>query len=96
MIDGGFAKSYQKKTGNAGYVLTYNSNGLLLNQNKPFESVEKAIVEEKDIISELIVKKTGITRKTVGDTDIGKKLKNEIKDLQELLKFYKSGKLKQI
>ena len=96
VIDGGFAKSYQKKTGNAGYVLTYNSNGLLLNQNKPFESVEKAIVEEKDIISELIVKKTGITRKTVGDTDIGKKLKNEIKDLQELLKFYKSGKLKQI
>lgn len=96
VIDGGFAKSYQKTTGNAGYVLTYNSNGLLLNQNKPFESVEKAIIEEKDIISELIVKKTGSTRKTVGDTDIGRKLKGEIRDLEELLKYYESGKIKQV
>lgn len=96
IIDGGFAKSYQQKTGNAGYILTYNSNGLLLSQNKPFESVEKAITQEKDIISELIVKKTGVFRKTVGDTDIGKRLRKEIKDLEELLKFYKSGKLKQM
>ena len=96
VIDGGFAKSYQEKTGNAGYILTYNSNGLLLSQNKPFESVEKAITEEKDIISELIVKKTGDSRKTVGDTDIGIKLKKEIKDLEELLEFYKSGRLKQV
>lgn len=96
VIDGGFAKSYQVATGNAGYILTYNSNGLLLSQNKPFESVEKAIKEEKDIISEIIVKKTGIMRKTVGDTDIGTRLKQEIQDLSELLKFYESGKLKQI
>lgn len=95
VIDGGFAKSYQEKTGNAGYILTYNSYGLLLSQNKPFESVEKAIKEEKDIISEIIVKKTGVVRKTVGDTDIGKRLKNEIEDLTELLKFYQSGQLKQ-
>lgn len=95
VIDGGFAKSYQEKTGNAGYILTYNSYGLLLSQNKPFESVEKAIKEEKDIISKIIVKKTGVTRKTVGDTDIGKRLKNEIEDLTELLKFYQSGQLKQ-
>ena len=95
VIDGGFAKSYQEKTGNAGYVLTYNSYGLLLSQNRPFESVDKAIKEEKDIISELIVKKTEVTRKSVGDTDIGKKLKNEIEDLQELLKCYENGEIKQ-
>ncbi len=95
VIDGGFAKSYQEKTGNAGYILTYNSYGLLLSQNKPFESVEKAIKEERDIISEIIVKKTGVVRKTVGDTDIGKRLKNEIEDLSELLKFYQAGELKQ-
>lgn len=96
VIDGGFAKSYQEKTGNAGYILSYNSNGLLLSQNKPFESVEKAIKEEKDIISEIVVKKTGVIRKTVEDTDIGKRLKQEIEDLSELLKFYQSGQLKQI
>ena len=67
----------------------------MLSQNKPFESVEKAIKEEKDIISELIVKKTEVTRKSVGDTDIGKKLKNEIEDLQELLKCYETGEIKQ-
>lgn len=96
VIDGGFAKSYQEKTGNAGYILTYNSYGLLLSQNKPFESVEKAIEEEKDIISEIIVKKTGVTRKTVGDTDIGKRIKTEIEDLTDLMKFYETGQLKQI
>lgn len=96
VIDGGFAKSYQAKTGNAGYILTYNSYGLLLSQNKPFESVEQAIEEEKDIISEIIVKKKGVERKRVGDTDIGKRLKGEICDLEELLKYYESGELKQI
>ena len=96
VIDGGFAKSFREKTGNAGYILTYNSNGLLLSQNKPFESVEKAIVEETDIISEIIVKKTGIVRKRVGDTDIGTKLKGEIADLQELMKAYKNGEIKEV
>lgn len=96
IIDGGFAKSFREKTGNAGYILTYNSHGLLLSQNKPFESVEKAISEEKDIISELIVKKTEETRKRVADTDIGKTLKKEIRDLYELLKCYETGELKQI
>lgn len=94
VIDGGFAKSYHKKTGNAGYVLTYNSNGLLLSQNKPFESVEDAVKEEKDIISEIVVKKKGIVRKTVNDTDIGSTLKAEIRDLEELLKYYETGELK--
>ena len=79
-----------------GYVLSYNSYGLLLSQNKPFESVEKAIKEEKDIISQIVVKKTGVVRKTVGDTDIGKKLKIQIEDLLELLKNYQNGELKQI
>ena len=96
IIDGGFAKSFREKTGNAGYILTYNSNGLLLSQTKPFESVQKAIEEEKDIISEIIVKKEGVIRKTVGDTDIGAKLKGEIDDLEELMKAYLSGEIKEI
>ena len=95
IIDGGFAKSFREKTGNAGYVLTYNSNGLLLSQTKPFESVSKAIIEEKDIISEIIVKKNGVVRKTVGDTDIGTKLKGEIEDLMEVLNAYKNGEIKE-
>lgn len=92
VIDGGFAKSYREKTGIAGYILTYNSHGLLLSRNKPFESIDKAIKEESDIMSEIIVKET-VERKTVGDTDIGKQLKVEIEDLKELLTAYRSGQL---
>lgn len=92
LIDGGLAKSFREKTGIAGYILTYNSHGLLLSKNKPFESIEKAIKEESDIIGEIIVKED-VERKTVGDTDIGKKLKREVDDLQKLLIAYKNGDL---
>ena len=96
VIDGGFSKAYQPTTGIAGYTLTYNSNGLVLAVNEPFESIEKAILEEKDIISELVVKETEKNRKRVSDTDIGIRLKKEIRDLEELLRCYQSGELKQI
>ena len=58
--------------------------------------IEPLEIDKYDIISEIIVKKTGVVRKRVGDTDIGKRLKEEICDLEELLKFYESGELKQI
>ena len=95
IIDGGFAKSFRKNTGNAGYILSYNSHGLLLSQNKPFESIQDAIIDEKDIISEIIVEEHERKRKTVGDTDIGKKLLEQIADLEELLNFYKLGYIKE-
>ena len=94
VIDGGFAKSYQKKTGNAGYILSYNSNGLLLSQNNPFESIDKAIIDERDIVSEIILNKSVSKRKTVGDTDIGKKLKVEVEELKDLLEAYRTGNIK--
>ena len=43
VIDGGFSKAYQKKTGIAGYTLISNSYGLLLASHKPFVSTRKAI-----------------------------------------------------
>ena len=94
VIDGGFAKSYQEATGNAGYILNYNSYGLRLSQNKPFESIEKAITEEKDIISEIVVKESRNNRRTVRDTDIGGLLESEIQELMELLRYYEIGELK--
>ncbi len=51
VIDGGFAKAYQKETGIAGYTLIYNSHGLLLVSHEPFESTENAILQERDIFS---------------------------------------------
>lgn len=94
VIDGGFAKSYQKSTGLAGYTLTYNSNGMILAANEPFESKNKAIVEGLDIRSQTILKQYVKERKRVRDTDIGKNLQSQIDDLKLLLNAYIDGDLK--
>lgn len=91
VIDGGFAKAYRRDTGIAGYTLIYNSYGLQLVSHQPFESIENAIIEEKDILSTSIVVERKIERKTVGDTDSGAELKNQIKDLKLLLEAYRKG-----
>jgi len=96
LIDGGLSKAYQPTTGIAGYTLTYNSNGLVLAVNEPFTSKAKAVEEGSDIKSETILKENVKTRKCVGDTDIGAKLKEEIEDLKLLLKAYKNGCIKEI
>lgn len=95
VIDGGFAKAYQSTTGIAGYTLTYNSHGLVLAMNEPFESKNKAILEGSDIKSQTILKENILTRKRVADTDIGEKLKEEIQDLKQLLVAYREGVLKE-
>ena len=95
LIDGGFSKAYQSTTGIAGYTLTYNSNGLVLAENEPFTSKKNAIKDGTDIKCQIILKENVEFRKRVGDTDIGKKLKQEINDLKDLLYAYKNGFLKE-
>lgn len=93
VIDGGFSKAYQKETGIAGYTLTYNSYGMSLIAHKPFESAERAILEETDIHSVSMEVNRTPYRKTVGDTDAGKQLQERIEDLKKLLQAYRSGEL---
>lgn len=93
VIDGGFSRAYQKETGIAGYTLIYNSYGLILAAHDPFESTEAAIEKESDIHSDSVVVKRVVERKLVGDTDIGKDLKVQIKELELLLEAYRSGQL---
>jgi fructose-1,6-bisphosphatase III len=95
VIDGGFCRAYQPETGIAGYTLIYNSYGLLLTSHEPFESIEKAIVEEKDIISSTVILEHATTRKRVKDTDIGNELMTQIKDLEMLLIAYRKGLIKE-
>ena len=91
IIDGGFSKAYQPKTGIAGYTLIFNSYGLVLAAHEPFESVEKAIQDGSDIVSHTILVEHVVKRKTVADTDIGKELQEMIKDLEALLLAYREG-----
>lgn len=93
VIDGGFSKAYQKETGIAGYTLIYNSYGLLLVAHEPFESTEAAIAKENDIHSEIMVVKRVADRRQVGDTDVGRELKDQVKDLEKLLAAYRNGRI---
>lgn len=95
VIDGGFSKAYQKVTGIAGYTLIYDSFGLTLVSHEPFKSREAAIREETDILSSTEVLERVLCRKRVRDTDIGKELLTQIKDLKLLLSAYKEGIIKE-
>ena len=93
VIDGGFSKAYQHKTGIAGYTLVANSYGMRLVSHEPFESTEAAIRKESDIFSDSIVVETALHRQCVADTDIGVELKESIHQLEELLDAYREGVL---
>lgn len=96
IIDGGFSKAYQAQTGNAGYTLIYNSYGLVLASHPPFETMEKAVLDEISINSEIVMKQGVSNRKKIGDTDIGAKLKERISDLEALLDAYRKGEINSI
>ena len=93
VIDGGFSRAYQKETGIAGYTLIYNSYGLILAAHDPFESTEAAIENESDIHSVTRMVQWIPERTSVGDTDIGRELKEKIADLEKLLEAYYSGEI---
>ncbi|RBP67358.1 fructose-1,6-bisphosphatase-3 [Alkalibaculum bacchi] len=95
VIDGGFARAYQKTTGIAGYTLIYNSYGLQLASHEPFESVEKAVNDGKDIRSTIRVIEKVLDRKKVADTDVGLSLSKRIYYLEMLISAYRSGSLKE-
>ena len=91
IIDGGFAKAYQAATGIAGYTLLYNSQGLRLVTHQPFESTEKAIHDETDILEDVQVVEHLDHRIRVRDTDNGRILAERVRDLENLLDMYRFG-----
>ena len=91
MIDGGFSKAYHAKTGIAGYTLAIDSHGMWIVEHEEFESKEDAIRRETDIVSDNLKVEDFDRRVYVEDTDTGKRLKEEIEDLKELLKAYRNG-----
>ncbi len=91
IIDGGFSKAYQSKTGIAGYTLVSNSHGMRLVAHETFESKEDAIQRESDIFSDTILIETAVNRLRVSDTDIGRELQESIGYLELLLQAYQDG-----
>ena len=91
VIDGGFSEAYHKETGIAGYTLVYHSRGFQLVQHEPFTSTKDAIERGTDIKSTIQIVEMSSNRMHVADTDIGKDLRVQIADLQELLYAYRHG-----
>ncbi|MCQ2552656.1 MAG: fructose-1,6-bisphosphatase, partial [Clostridia bacterium] len=95
IIDGGFAKAYQKTTGIAGYSLIQNSYGFILTSHEPFESKEKAVRDELDIHATQVAKKNIKKRILNKDTDEGRERQVTINLLKKLLECYKTAQIKE-
>ena len=92
VIDGGFCNHYHKTTGIAGYTLIFNSHGLRIKSHHPFESIFKAVIENKDIDSDSNLVETERKRVRVKNTDIGRGIEKKIEELMELLEIYRREK----
>ena len=91
LIDGGMSKTYRKQTGIAGYTLIFNSYGLALTSHSPFESIDTIVENNMEMMSQRYIVEKVERRILVKDTDIGKKLSDDIEDLNNLLFLYNSG-----
>jgi len=91
VIDGGFAKAYQKQTGIAGYTLIFDDQGKQIIAHLPFESAAKAIWDEQDILAAETLYSYSAKPLKVADIRDGNPIKEKIEDLKELLHCYRSG-----
>ena len=95
VIDGGISAAYHEKTGIAGYTLTYSNTKMRLISHEPFISKQNALHKDsRDTISATEVLKFEQPQK-IEDTDIGKKLSEDVKYLMQLLEAYEDGIIKE-
>ncbi len=92
VIDGGISKAYQSKTGIAGYTLISNSHYLALAQHRNYMKIENSMGA---YTPEVQITEVYKKRLKVADTDNGKRLLEQIKDLKELKEAYQTGILKE-
>ncbi len=95
VIDGGFSRAYQSVTGIAGYTLVADSRMMKLIAHEPFVSTEVAVRSERDMHSTAEIIRRAEKRLSVGDTDAGREMREQIADLKALLDAYQSGRLKE-
>ncbi len=93
VIDGGFCRAYQKKTGIAGYTLVYNSWGLLLSthQSKTTQNIDGLKIHDIDCTTEIL--ESSNQRIRIEHTDQGREIKSCIKEMKALHDAYQKGLL---
>lgn len=95
LIDGGMSTAYRKQTGIAGYTLIYNSYGLAITSHAPFESIRDIIEKNHEMMSQKYIVEKVDRRILIEDTDQGKELLENVKDLKNLMFLYDSGVISQ-
>ena len=91
MIDGGISRAYQATTGMGGYTLIYNSHSFALAQHPVWENLDEELFDSPilKVVEQLP------RRITIGDTDAGASMAQEIEDLEALIAAYRSGSLRE-
>ena len=95
VIDGGFARAYQEKTGIAGYTLVFNSWGLLLAthlQNEAPPSADR-IIHDIECTTEIVENQSHRIR--IKNSDRGQAIQHRIDELMALHNAYQAGVLVQ-
>lgn len=95
VIDGGFSKPYQAKTGIAGYTLIYNSHHMALIEHGDFPGREEVVRTGEDIQREVELLDFSEHRLHVRDTNRGHELLEQAQDLRNLLYAYNHGWIKE-
>lgn len=90
-IDGGMSKEYSNKTSIGGYSLISDSHAYFLVSHERFETYQKLIEAEKDIVSVTRSEELNSRRTYIYDTNKGDEIKEIINDLMALLDAYRSG-----
>ncbi|PPA69091.1 fructose-1,6-bisphosphatase [Jeotgalibacillus proteolyticus] len=87
VIDGGFSKAYQSKTGIAGYTLLYNSYGMQLVAHQHFNSKEDVLINGTDVLSVKRLVDKELERKKVKETNNGEELLQKVELLNRLMEY---------
>ena len=93
VIDGGFCQAYHKTTGIGGYTLISDPRGMRIKAHRPFGSIEDVLDLNADIMSDDDRFEVEPRPLTVGDTDTGADIREQISDLRALLDAYRAGEL---
>jgi fructose-1,6-bisphosphatase-3 len=93
VIDGGFSRAYQKKTGIAGYTLVYNSWGLLLATHQRREASLSAAMDIYDINCTTEIIESQHHRIRIKNTDLGREIRRRIEELTALHNAYRDGSI---
>lgn len=92
VIDGGIAKSYHPTTGIAGYTLIYNSTVIKLAEHRPILDASGHHTTTKTVTR---VVETMPHQIMMSETDTGQEYQEKIRHLEQLIRLYRNGTLRQ-